>query len=167
MTRPPEFKDTVRRMWADGEKLDTIAHVLGCTRGVISGLISRMGLQKMPKPRGQSKGNPAPIQRARQRPNIQTINVRAARLHASGPPALAVERFHARQHVAPEATRKTLLGLSGSDCRFPCGTPGEESFFFCGAPQAEGRPYCGDHCRIAYQTKGTDRASWWGRAHAG
>lgn len=122
---------TVRRMWKDGAKMSAIAATIGCSRNAVAGAITRLGLP-----------------RKSERPNMQTINARAARMQDE-PPALPVERHIPRQYVAPEATRKTLQELAESDCRWPCWNNDDDTKWFCGAPKAEGA-YCGAHAWIGY-----------------
>lgn len=157
-------RTAVRNMRESGKTIDEIGDAFGCTRGAISGLVSRMGLP--PKPKRPATATPRPSKPVKARPNIQTINARAARMHAASPPDMPVERFSPRQYVAPEATRKTLLRLSNGDCRFPCDTDPDGATWFCGASQAEGLPYCAGHCRIAYQSadaRGRKRDEWRGQ----
>src|SRR5258706_3847207 len=95
-----EAKETVRRLWGAGWKMDAIAAELECSRGAIAGLISRMGLQKSPKPRGPTK--------PKTHPNMQTIHAKKTRMQDQ-PPAVPVERHIPRKYLAPEATRDPSL----------------------------------------------------------
>lgn len=151
-------KKRASELFAAGTSAEAIANELGCTRNAVIGKMRRMGVVSPTKPGGlgrpPAKAKAIAVPRPPvARPNMQTIRARSARIHASGPD-LPVERFFAKDHVAPEATRKTLLGLKDSDCRFPCGTPGDEGFFFCGHPSASvatGKPYCDQHHKIAFR----------------
>lgn len=147
-----ERSEKAARLFVTGISSDEIAEELGCTRNAVIGKMNRMGIVSPNKP-GQRRGEPAKKRAAKPattRPNMQTINARAARTQDQ-PPTLPVERHIPRQYVAHEATRKTLQGLADSDCRWPCGDPGHPDFWFCGAPMGSARPYCNQHARIAYR----------------
>ena len=154
-----DSKKIAAELFSAGTPSGDIANELGCSRNAVIGKMRRMGVVS-PNPRGRPQppevGNdrprnlrPAP-RPPKARPNMQTINARAARMQVSGPPALPVERFHAKEYVAPKATRKRLQALRERDCRWPCWQEPSDIQWFCGAPQADGVPYCMDHCRVAY-----------------
>jgi len=152
-----EHKRRAVELFRGGYTANEIAGIIGCTRNAVIGKMRRLG-EKSPNKnyltRVHGERKVAIIPKPKVRPNMQTINARAARRNPtqSQGPLLPVERRIPREYIAPKATRKKLQGLKERDCRWPCGNPGESSFFFCGAPQAKGMSYCGGHCRVAYQS---------------
>ncbi len=147
-------------LFRGGYTANEIAAIIGCTRNAVIGKMTRLG-EKSPNKNylhrihGERKAAPTPKPKAIARPNMQTINARAARRNPIQPqgPILPVERHAPREYVASVVTRKKLMELAQDDCRWPCGQPGEDGFFFCGHPSADmaaNRPYCDLHSKIAY-----------------
>lgn len=136
---------TLRTMRGDGASMGQIADVLGCTRNAIAGLVNRLGLA-LPKKRAVRPRTEAP---PRARPNMMTINARAARrdpFKAPRPP-IAPENRAERPADMPEC-RTTFEELSPGGCRWPEGdaTP----YLFCDAPVLKDRSYCACHCKLAF-----------------
>lgn len=151
-----ERKKKASELFAAGTSAEAIGAELGCSRNAVIGKMRRMGVVS-PRPRGgdgRPPDKPKAPKVAAPRPPIARPNMQTIRARSAGPSDVPVERFFAKDHVASEATRKTLLGLSANDCRFPCGNPGEDGFFFCGHPSANvatGKPYCDQHHKIAFR----------------
>ena len=163
---PSWTQDQITRLTelvSQGQPGSTIARTLNrefnlsLTRNAIRGKIDRL-----------NKQDPSyvPLPSARETKRAAPIRKRKARIKSRGPLTFLFSRntgsdpetppyfskLHPERADYPDAC--SLVGLTNTSCRFPCGDPMTPEFFFCGTPDAdmtERRPYCFAHARIAFQ----------------
>lgn len=62
--------------------------------------------------------------------------------------------------AAPGARRLSIVGLTGTTCRWPLGDPLAPNFSFCGAGCAVEKAYCGHHHEIAHPPRAAAKAAY-------
>lgn len=129
----------LRGMWTAGRTSSQIARELGCSKNVVIGKKTRLGLED-------------------RRTNIIKRRLQRER-HANGAvQAVVLQRLMHKPAVQlspaapkndqdiPQTQRKTLLELNDTVCHWPVGIPGEPEFFFCGRrKQRHTSSYCDYH----------------------
>lgn len=146
-------KERIRDMWMkDGKSATEIAKEFpGKTRNAIIGVINRMGLSGMRKPRPKAEPKPKPETRVR------------VRVVAPAPPRVKAPSIAPPDCGAVPPLHIPFMGLGLHHCRFPLG---EKPFTYCGHPIASGS-YCAAHARLCYQPpserrqKSADKNSLW------
>lgn len=151
MSWTDERVELLKKLWADGLSASQIAGELGgITRNAVIGKVHRLGLSGRAKspssaaPRPRKARTTTHMMRVPQRPAIRGNTALAYDYNSEPEPELV-------DAVIPITQRRTLVQLTESTCRWPCGDPGSQDFFFCGGEAKEDGPYCSHHARVAYQ----------------
>jgi GcrA cell cycle regulator len=140
----PARVEQLKTLWADGLSASQVAARLGVTRGMVTGKVHRLGLNR-PKPIHPRRTVPRP--RPMPAALIPAQRGRDQRGH--------LEPLPLPPPAATDTPRVSLLDASDSACRWPCaeieavaaGLP-----YYCGLKKVPGLPYCPDHARRAFAT---------------
>lgn len=144
----------MRKLWGEGHSASYIAAQLrNVSRNAVIGKLHRIGCT-----RAFGDGN----EEARQRNKAAKARTVRRRTYTAAPgtprPSNQTKiRDEDRQAIhemapvrLPSGELVSVLTLTASLCKYPCGDPKHNSFAFCGRPSLAGRRYCVDHTRLAY-----------------
>ena len=167
----PKQIDELRKLWEEGFSFKEIAQHFahGCTRNMVAGKITRLGLMKS---HNHNTAREVRLQRTRRGlactpkpPTPTPTTSRVDKTPLPPPPAPEVTV------LAPEVTANvkrtpvgsvTLLERGPDQCCFPVNDGGP--FLFCGAPKKAGSPYCKRHYKLMYRPASTSfrstRVNW-------
>jgi len=147
-----ENKKVVRDYWMQGYSALWIGTKLGKTRRSIMGLIWRMGLMRVERPK-----NPAPMTHGENKGTVGRKPIRAilGQKRSDGKPVTMKDVPMPEPSVAAktsyrEGGKVTMEELRDDCCKWPLGDPQHSDFGYCGAPVAGLGPYCAIHTKIAF-----------------
>jgi hypothetical protein len=140
----------LKAMRAEGMPVNTIAGLLGMTRGSVTGKLHRAGLcERTPhlsKPKGSNRVVPLAAAPARPDPPLQREN---------GPvlaEAALVEPISPRVAAVDPKTALRLVDLQVGQCRWVCNDPRDEGgALFCGHRAIPGKSWCRTHHAVVFQ----------------
>jgi GcrA cell cycle regulator len=153
----PDAVDKLKAYFVGGFSASQIANKLSLdfphrgtvfTRNAIIGKIHRLDLKRGGGDRrseGATQAKIAEWGRPRSAAAIKGPRAKpASKPKAAKPPEPVVEP----EETLPEGQGVTIMQLTDTTCRWPCGDPATEAFRFCGKPGADmivGQPYCAGH----------------------
>lgn len=164
-----ETREHAARLWGEGDSASEIAGALytskgGPSRNAVIGVLHRMGLRRGTEGKEQLHTAKKAIQQRKDRSykdrsaTQRLANIVKVRSPSNGgarvepvivrEPDPDLEEYNA---AIPQEQRCTLMQLTDTTCRFPCGDVGDSDFFFCGAAVPSEDTYCRYHARVAYQ----------------
>jgi len=148
-----ENKKVVRDYWMQGYSALWIGNKLGKSRRSIMGLVWRLGLMRVPRPK-----NPAPMTHGENRGTVGRKSIKAilGQKRSDGNPVTVKDIPMPEPSVAAktsyrEGGKVTILDLGPGMCKWPIGDPQTADFGYCGAPCSDDlSPYCVIHKKVAY-----------------
>jgi GcrA cell cycle regulator len=147
----------LKAMHGRGDTYSRIGAALRVTRSAISGMVSRLGLDRPGRAPRSSKKPAARRAAVRDRP-VPVEPARPAPLVVARPPAnlLRPAPVAPAPRLRPEPAecrRITLMELRETTCRWPLGDPRSAEFRYCGARSVPAAPYCPHHSALAYELR--------------
>jgi len=147
-----ESKKTVRDYWMQGYSALWIGNKLGKSRRSIMGLVWRMGLMRVERPR-----NPAPMTHGENRGTVGRKPIKAilGQKRSDGAPVTVKDIPMPEPSVAAKTSYREggkvgILDLGPGMCKWPIGDPQLPDFGYCGARTDGVSPYCIIHKKVAY-----------------
>lgn len=149
-----DAKKVVRDYWMQGYSALWIGDKLGKSRRSIMGLVWRMGLMRVERPK-----NPAPMTHGENRGTVGRKPIRAilGAKRSDGKPLSLTSVPMPEPSVAAKTSYRDggkidLMSLRSNSCRWPLGDPQQPGFGYCGATTDGTSPYCAIHKKVAFHS---------------